>query len=75
MHTRVFLFLDDMYPTGANPVLVAGGGEESIMQPTWSPDNSSLFFISDRTDYWNLYMYNINTGSTTAVLPVESGTC
>ncbi|HMI32057.1 MAG TPA: prolyl oligopeptidase family serine peptidase [Candidatus Limnocylindrales bacterium] len=34
--------------------LVAGGPEESIFQPEWSPDGA-LHFVSDRTGYWNLY--------------------
>ena len=33
---------------------VAGGPAESIIQPEWSP-NGDLFFISDRSDWWNLY--------------------
>lgn len=33
---------------------VAGGIEESIFQPEWRPDGS-LLFVSDRTDWWNLY--------------------
>ena len=33
---------------------VAGGPEESILQPQWSPDGS-LYFVSDRTGWWNLY--------------------
>jgi dipeptidyl aminopeptidase/acylaminoacyl peptidase len=33
---------------------VAGGAEESIFQPEWSPD-SALYFASDRTGWWNLY--------------------
>ncbi len=34
--------------------LVAGGPEESICQPEWSPDGR-LYFVSDRTGWWNLY--------------------
>ena len=34
--------------------LVAGGLEESIAQPEWSPAGE-LYFISDRTGWWNLY--------------------
>jgi dipeptidyl aminopeptidase/acylaminoacyl peptidase len=34
--------------------VVAGGRDESISQPEWMPDGS-LLFISDRTDWWNLY--------------------
>lgn len=33
---------------------VAGGLNESIFQPSWSP-NGTLHFISDRTGWWNLY--------------------
>lgn len=33
---------------------VAGGKDESIFQPEWSPDGA-LYFISDRTGWWNLY--------------------
>lgn len=33
---------------------VAGGPEESIFQPEWSPDGQ-LYFISDRSGWWNLY--------------------
>ncbi|GHO85468.1 alpha/beta hydrolase family protein [Dictyobacter formicarum] len=33
---------------------VAGGVEESIFQPSWSPDGV-LYFVSDRTNWWNLY--------------------
>ena len=34
--------------------LVAGGPEESIFQPEWSPDGM-LYFVSDRSGWWNLY--------------------
>jgi dipeptidyl aminopeptidase/acylaminoacyl peptidase len=33
---------------------VAGGQDESIFQPEWSPDGT-LHFVSDRTGWWNLY--------------------
>lgn len=36
---------------------VAGGVDESIFQPEWSPD-SVLHFVSDRTGWWNLYRWN-----------------
>ncbi len=35
---------------------VAGGPEESIVQPEWSPDGV-LHFISDRTNWWNIYRW------------------
>ncbi len=39
---------------------VAGGASESIFQPEWSPD-SSLYFVSDRTGWWNLYQWRPST--------------
>ena len=35
---------------------VAGGTDESIFQPEWSPDGT-LYFVSDRTGWWNLYRW------------------
>ena len=39
---------------------VAGSANESIFQPEWSPDGT-LYFISDRTGWWNLYAERSNT--------------
>lgn len=36
---------------------VAGGKDESIFQPEWSP-NGDLYFVSDRNGWWNLYRIN-----------------
>ena len=36
------------------PRKVAGGENESICQPEWSPDDA-LHFVSDRSGWWNLY--------------------
>ena len=38
----------------STPNKVAGSRTEAIFQPEWSPDGV-LYFISDRTDWWNLY--------------------
>ena len=35
---------------------VAGSASESIFQPEWSPDGV-LYFVSDRTGWWNLYRW------------------
>jgi len=37
-------------------VKIAGGPEESVIQPEWAPDGS-LYFISDRTGWWNIHRY------------------
>src|SRR5205807_2268743 len=36
---------------------VAGGVDESIFQPEWSPDGV-LYFVSDRSGWWNLYRWH-----------------
>ena len=36
---------------------VAGGIDESVVQPEWSPDGA-LYFVSDRTGWWNLYRWH-----------------
>ena len=48
---------------------IAGGTEESIFQPEWSPD-SALYFASDRTGWWNLYRWR--GLSIEAVHPMEA---
>ncbi|HEY9901973.1 MAG TPA: S9 family peptidase [Candidatus Sericytochromatia bacterium] len=35
---------------------IAGGVNESVFQPEWSPDGV-LYFVSDRTGWWNLYRW------------------
>ena len=34
--------------------LVAGGPDESVLDPQWSPEGA-LYWLSDRTGWWNLY--------------------
>ena len=45
---------------------IAGGTEESIFQPEWSPDGA-LFFVSDRTGWWNLYRWRWSLSAIEAV--------
>jgi dipeptidyl aminopeptidase/acylaminoacyl peptidase len=50
------LWVANVGPNGAlaDSRLVAGGPDESIFQPEWSPDGA-LHYVSDRTGWWNLY--------------------
>ena len=50
-------------PLGGRPHLAPGGtGDgESVFQPRWHRDGS-LWFVSDRTDWWNLYRWTPRTG-------------
>jgi len=52
------------------PTLAAGGGGgESIFQPGWSPDGT-LYFVSDRTGWWNLH--RLRAGHVEAVHPMAA---
>lgn len=51
------------------PQAIAGGTDESIFQPQWSPDGT-LYFISDRTNWWNLYRWQ--GGQVVPVFPLAA---
>lgn len=65
------LWLADRAANGAltNPKRVAGGEEESIFQPEWSPVGE-LYFVSDRSGWWNLY--RLRNGNIEAVCPMAA---
>ncbi len=47
-----------------NIITVAGGIGESIFQPQWNP-NGTLYLVSDRNDWWNIYAVNLNDSQPT----------
>ena len=51
---------------------VAGGPEESIYQPEWSP-SGELYFVSDRSDWWNLYRVTAGGDAPVCAQPAEFG--
>lgn len=51
-----------------SPRRVAGGENESVFQPGWSPDGT-LYFVSDREGWWNLYRLR---ETIEPVLPMEA---
>jgi dipeptidyl aminopeptidase/acylaminoacyl peptidase len=55
------LWVGDLQESGriANATKVAGEKDESIFQPEWSRDGR-LYFVSDRTGWWNLYRASEN---------------
>jgi dipeptidyl aminopeptidase/acylaminoacyl peptidase len=68
------LWLADLAAGGAvaNARQVAGGPEESIFQPEWSPAGV-LHFVSDRTGWWNLYRLDDDEAVPLAPLEAEFG--
>ena len=55
-----------------DPRRVAGMMGESIFQPEWSPDGI-LYFVSDRTGWWNLYRWRDGHIEAIAPMKVEFG--
>jgi len=49
--------------------LIAGGTHESIFQPEFGPDGA-LYFVSDRSGWWNLYRWQ--DGRLDALLPMAA---
>jgi len=52
------------------PRQIAGGPDESIFQPAWSPDGR-LHFVSDRSGWWNLYAQQPG-GAITGLWPIAA---
>ena len=50
------LLLASLVPDGrpGEARAIAGGPQESVLQPVWSPEGE-LYFASDRNGWWNLY--------------------
>jgi dipeptidyl aminopeptidase/acylaminoacyl peptidase len=56
----------------AEPQAIAGGAAESIFQPEWSPDGGAIYFVSDRSDWWNLYAFDLTTRTSEALAPMAA---
>jgi dipeptidyl aminopeptidase/acylaminoacyl peptidase len=67
------LWLADVLADGtlAEPVRIAGGEDESVCQPEWSPDGL-LHFVSDRSGWWNLYRLCRDRKRTEGLCPMEA---
>jgi dipeptidyl aminopeptidase/acylaminoacyl peptidase len=65
------LWVADILDDGSldNAQIVAGGEEESIFQPEWSPDGE-LYFVSDAGGWWNIH--RLRDGKDESVLTMEA---
>ena len=65
------LWLADVLPDGSliNMRRVAGSRDESIFQPGFAPDGT-LYFVTDRSHWWNLYRFR--SGQIEALAPMEA---
>ena len=67
------LWIADLGPDGtlSGAHLVAGGPDESVIAPRWSPDGA-LHFCTDRNGWWNLYRLE-SDGAHRALTGLDSG--
>ncbi|MBI3575753.1 MAG: S9 family peptidase [Gammaproteobacteria bacterium] len=65
------LWLADIASNGSlgNQRRVAGSRNESVFQPAFAPDGT-LYFVSDRSHWWNLYRFR--SGQIEALAPTEA---
>ena len=65
------LWIGDITDDGSviNSKKISGGREESVICPKWAEDGS-LYFISDKSGWWNLYRYH--HGAIESVLPMDA---
>ncbi|NLG51550.1 MAG: S9 family peptidase [Chloroflexi bacterium] len=49
-------------PAVAEQAVIAGGQETSIFQPAFSPDGRYLAYVSDVSGWYNLYLYDLESG-------------
>jgi dipeptidyl aminopeptidase/acylaminoacyl peptidase len=68
------LYLAQLDETGAiaETEIIAGGPAESIFQPEWSPDGAAVSFVSDRSNWWNLYRFDVATRTIEPLAPMAA---
>jgi dipeptidyl aminopeptidase/acylaminoacyl peptidase len=68
------LWIADVEADGrlARRELVAGGWEESVFQPQFAPDGT-LYFVSDRANWWNLYRWTGEAAEIVLEIEAEFG--
>lgn len=55
------------------PERIAGGPDESVLQPRWGGDGT-LYFVCDRSGWWNLYRWHGQRVEPLCPQPAEFGT-
>ncbi len=67
------LYTAALGPAGLTDIRIIAGGAgssgESVMEPQWGADGA-LYFVSDRSGYWNLYVHR--GAAISALLPMDA---
>lgn len=65
------LYVGNLTTRGLSDITaVSGGSRESIVEPRWDGDGS-LYFVSDRSNWWNLYRYQDSRIVTSAAIEAD----
>jgi dipeptidyl aminopeptidase/acylaminoacyl peptidase len=51
---------------------IAGGVSESVFQPEWSFDGKAIFFVSDHSNWWNLYRFDLGSRTSEPLAPMAA---
>ena len=62
-----------VYDVNTGAIDVLPGQEGLNINPVWSPDGSSIAYVSDRNGTPNIYLYNLQTRQDMRVTNVQSG--
>lgn len=49
-----------------------GKTNESIIQPNWSPDGKFIYFVSDQSNWWNIYRSHLDGQSVEHIYDMEA---
>jgi dipeptidyl aminopeptidase/acylaminoacyl peptidase len=68
------LWLSELDGAGGitEPLIIAGSASESVFQPEWSPDGRAIFFVSDRSGWWNLYRFDLASRKSEPLAPMAA---
>jgi dipeptidyl aminopeptidase/acylaminoacyl peptidase len=68
------LWLSELDGAGriTEPLTIAGSVSESVFQPQWSPDGAAIFFVSDRSGWWNLYRFDLALRTSEPLAPMAA---
>ncbi|MDZ5699067.1 S9 family peptidase [Chelativorans sp. M5D2P16] len=64
--------LDEAGTIAGKPEVIAGGMEESVFQPEWTPDGNAVTFVSDRSGWWNLHRFELATQALRPIAPMAA---
>ncbi|HEY7300335.1 MAG TPA: S9 family peptidase [Xanthobacteraceae bacterium] len=70
--TTLYLAQLDEAGAVAETRIIAGGPAESIFQPEWSPDGTAVSFVSDRSNWWNLYRFDLAARAVEPLAPMAA---